>query len=88
MIHGQQTREAFKMKILVFAHLQEQIGTSELELDWEAQTVQTFKEAFQQSYGIDSLDQVMIAVNEEFARSQAMIQKNDVVALIPPVSGG
>ncbi|KLV27682.1 molybdenum cofactor biosynthesis protein MoaD [Niallia circulans] len=76
------------MKILVFAHLQEQIGTSELELDWEAQTVQTFKEAFQQSYGIDSLDQVMIAVNEEFARSQAMIQKNDVVALIPPVSGG
>ncbi|MEI2366337.1 molybdopterin converting factor subunit 1 [Niallia circulans] len=76
------------MKILVFAHLQEQIGTSELELDWEAQTVQTFKEAFQQSYGIDSLDQVMIAVNGEFARSQAMIQKNDVVALIPPVSGG
>ncbi|AYV72946.1 molybdopterin converting factor subunit 1 [Niallia circulans] len=76
------------MKILVFAHLQEQLGTSELELDWEAQTVQTFKEAFQQSYGIDSLDQVMIAVNEEFARGQAMIQKDDVVALIPPVSGG
>ncbi|MEK4749870.1 molybdopterin converting factor subunit 1 [Niallia sp. FSL W8-0177] len=76
------------MKILVFAHLQEQLDTSELELDWEAQTVQTFKEAFQQSYGIDSLDQVMIAVNEEFARGQAMIQKDDVVALIPPVSGG
>ncbi|CAM5361160.1 molybdopterin converting factor subunit 1 [Niallia circulans] len=76
------------MKILVFAHLQEQLGTSELELDWEAQTVQTFKEAFQQSYGIDSLDQVMIAVNEEFARGQSMIQKDDVVALIPPVSGG
>jgi sulfur-carrier protein len=76
------------MKILVFAHLQEQVGTSELELNWEAQTVQTFKEAFQQSYGIDSLDQVMIAVNEEFARGQDMIQKDDVVALIPPVSGG
>ncbi|WP_303985680.1 molybdopterin converting factor subunit 1 [Niallia circulans] len=76
------------MKILVFAHLQEQLGTSELELDWEAQTVQTFKEVFQQSYGIDSLDQVMIAVNEEFERGQAMIQKDDVVALIPPVSGG
>ncbi|AYV68662.1 molybdopterin converting factor subunit 1 [Niallia circulans] len=76
------------MKILVFAYLQEQLGTSELELDWEAQTVQTFKEAFQQSYGIDSLDQVMIAVNEEFARGQSMIQKDDVVALIPPVSGG
>ncbi len=33
-------------------------------------------------------DKVMVAVNEEFVINEEMIKVGDIVALIPPVSGG
>ncbi|CQR46566.1 Molybdopterin synthase sulfur carrier subunit [Paraliobacillus sp. PM-2] len=76
------------MKVLLFAHLQEQLGVSELELNWESQTVESFKKSFQHTYPIAQLDNVMVAINEAFALEQDLIQKDDTVAFIPPVSGG
>ena len=39
------------------------------------------------SYCLQSLDKVMVAVNEEFVMNEEMIKAGDIVALIPPVSG-
>jgi molybdopterin converting factor small subunit len=36
----------------------------------------------------EDLARVMIAVNESFAQDETVIDQNDRVALIPPVSGG
>lgn len=76
------------MKVLLFAHLQEEIGQSQIELDWERQTVRAFKHMFQQRYSLEKLDQVMVAVNERYALEEDWIQPGDTVAFIPPVSGG
>ena len=35
-----------------------------------------------------NLDNVMVAINEEYAMDQDVIQSGDTVAFIPPVSGG
>lgn len=37
---------------------------------------------------LGSLDGIMIAVNEEFAKDEKVIGEHDEIALIPPVSGG
>lgn len=35
-----------------------------------------------------SLQGVMVAVNEEFAMDEDIVEENDTIAFIPPVSGG
>lgn len=76
------------MKILCFAHLSEQIGSSSLELELGPMTVAAFVEEFKQLYPNAMLDQVMVAVNEQFVDEEHLIEPSDTVALLPPVSGG
>ncbi|GIP44422.1 molybdopterin synthase sulfur carrier subunit [Paenibacillus sp. J45TS6] len=76
------------MKILCFAHLSEQLGTHELDLDLGSTTVADFRLEMKRRYPELLLDHVMIAVNEQFADDQDQIGPNDTVALLPPVSGG
>ncbi|WP_112181740.1 MULTISPECIES: MoaD/ThiS family protein [Paraliobacillus] len=76
------------MKVLLFSHLQESLGTAEVELDWKPQSVEAFKLKFKEVYNVTGLDQVMIAINESYAMDTDIIEPGDVVALIPPVSGG
>ncbi|PEU76459.1 molybdopterin synthase sulfur carrier subunit [Bacillus cereus] len=69
--------------ILLFANLREEVGSDRLViLEKQEMTVQQLKEWLKTSYCLPSLDRVMVAVNEE------MIKTGDIVALIPPVSGG
>ncbi|MDV7186254.1 MoaD/ThiS family protein [Lutibacter sp. TH_r2] len=37
---------------------------------------------------LTNLDEYAFAVNEEYAKENQILQTNDVVAIIPPVSGG
>ncbi|WIV20280.1 MoaD/ThiS family protein [Paenibacillus polygoni] len=76
------------MKILCFAHLSEQLGTHELNLDLGSITVADFRFEMKRRYPELLLDHVMIAVNEQFADEEDQIGPNDTVALLPPVSGG
>lgn len=76
------------MKVLLFSHLQESLGKSELELEWESLSVQAFKDKLKQTYNLTGLDQVMVAINESYAVDTDVIESEDIVALIPPVSGG
>jgi sulfur-carrier protein len=73
--------------LLFFAHLQEAIGEERVILPHVSKTVKELKEEVKQRYHI-SLEQVMVAVNEEYARDDQELQPGDIVAFIPPVSGG
>jgi len=76
------------IKLLLFAHLRDHIGKQEIHLNVVDKTVKELKEVLKESYSFDELDSVMVAVNEEFANDDEIIREGDVVALIPPVSGG
>jgi molybdopterin synthase sulfur carrier subunit len=76
------------IKVLLFAHLQEKVGQDSLQIDHSSMTVQELKDLVGSKYELGSLKHVMVAVNEEYALDQDTIQSGDVVAFIPPVSGG
>lgn len=76
------------MKLLCFAHLSEQLGTSAMELDFDSITVADFRLEMKKRYPHIILDHVMIAVNEQFVDELYVIKSNDTVAMLPPVSGG
>ncbi|WCF06004.1 molybdopterin converting factor subunit 1 [Paenibacillus thiaminolyticus] len=76
------------MKILLFAHLREQLGASELILDLEPLTVEELMQRLHEMYPSLALDHVMVAVNESLVDRGYPIQAADTVALLPPVSGG
>ena len=37
---------------------------------------------------LEQIDSYAIAVNEEYAEGEIVLKESDVVAIIPPVSGG
>lgn len=75
------------IKVLLFAQLREQLGVGELQTEFPGGTVKEFKNFLRVTYSL-TLDNMMIAVNEEFSENEVMIKAGDVVAIIPPVSGG
>lgn len=76
------------IKVLLFAQLREQIGENELQLESFKGTVKDLKDYVIENFPIQDLDQIMVAVNEEFCQEDTPLYKGDIVALIPPVSGG
>ncbi|MBM7649068.1 molybdopterin synthase sulfur carrier subunit [Bacillus ectoiniformans] len=76
------------IKVLLFAHLQEEIGKSELAVDKDHLTVEQLKQFVESEYHLSRMDQVMTALNEEYALETDIVNSGDVVAFIPPVSGG
>ncbi|MED1202863.1 molybdopterin converting factor subunit 1 [Heyndrickxia acidicola] len=76
------------VKILLFADLRDKFGRGELEMEAEGKTVKELKAELETMNNRISLDSVMVAVNEEFTGEDTTIKNGDIVALIPPVSGG
>ncbi|MFV8829860.1 molybdopterin converting factor subunit 1 [Alkalihalobacterium sp. APHAB7] len=77
------------MKVLLFAQLEEIVGEREIEIKSEPITVQQLKKVLLEKYpNLRSLDSTIVAVNEEYVKNDTPLKENDVVALIPPVSGG
>jgi sulfur-carrier protein len=74
--------------ILLFAHLQEQFGTDKITINETELTVAALKEKLEKEYNWDQGQRIMIAINEEYAMDDDVVKAGDVVALIPPVSGG
>ncbi|AJK87460.1 molybdopterin converting factor subunit 1 [Lysinibacillus fusiformis] len=76
------------INILLFAHLQEAIGASTLSVELSDVTVAHVKEWMEQHYPQLTLQQMMTAINEEFATDTTIVKSGDTIAFIPPISGG
>jgi sulfur-carrier protein len=74
--------------VLLFAHLQEQFGAEKMTVHETELTVAELKERLKTEYNWSDGQQVMVAINEEYAMDEDIIKTGDIVALIPPVSGG
>ncbi|MFS0824187.1 molybdopterin converting factor subunit 1 [Bacillus sp. 1P02SD] len=74
--------------VLFFAHLQEMAGTERLSIHADQITISSLKEKLANENGLKNLDQIMFAINEEYALDDDIVKAGDTVALIPPVSGG
>lgn len=84
-----------KVKVLFFAGLREQLGTSaeELELPGDVTTVAALRshllgrgERWKSALGESKL--VRTAVNQDMVPATARIKAGDEVAFFPPVTGG
>lgn len=75
-------------RVMLFAQLKESAGKSFIEINAAGKTVEQLRAYLEKDTSLGSLDGIMIAVNEEFAKDEWVIEENDEIALIPPVSGG
>jgi len=79
-----------KITVLLFGIATDLIGTPSLEiLIKEHSSVMDFKNELVVKYPtLKNLASYAIAVNESYADDKMLLKENDVVAIIPPVSGG
>lgn len=79
-----------KIKVLFFGITTDLIGKNQLEMELVENTgVAQFKTHLKGCFPqLQNLHSYAIAVNEAYATDEVVIQNGDVVAVIPPVSGG
>jgi molybdopterin converting factor subunit 1 len=78
------------IKTLFFGITADLIGESELDLVVSGSiSIGAFKAVLKEKYPqLKNIDSCAIAVNEAYAEDVQLLKENDVVAVIPPVSGG
>jgi molybdopterin converting factor subunit 1 len=80
-----------RIRVLLFAHLAEQIGAREVALDLadDARAAEAL-EAFFAAWPAFAAwrGRLAIARDERYITMETPIEPDDVIALIPPVSGG
>ena len=79
-----------KIKTLFFGITTDFVGASQLQIDIDENTsIKDFKIVLKNSYTqLENINSYAIAVNEEYATDDIELKESDVVAIIPPVSGG
>ncbi len=80
-----------KVKVLYFSSIKDRLKKNSEDIDIPENTsVEEFLSLLKKKYPeiADILDNVMVAVNEEYVDKEHLLKENDIVALIPPVSGG
>ncbi|MDH9161378.1 molybdopterin converting factor subunit 1 [Staphylococcus succinus] len=77
------------MKVLYFAEIKEILekDTEDINLNYDI-TVEDFIIDLFKRYPSISDKKFQVAVNEEFVKNDDIVRPNDIIALIPPVSGG
>jgi len=75
--------------VLLFADLRRQAGSNRLQLELpDAATVRSAAGRIEERLGDGRLRGAMCAVNERYADPATPLADGDVVAFLPPVSGG
>ncbi|WKD85640.1 Molybdopterin synthase sulfur carrier subunit [Polaribacter huanghezhanensis] len=79
-----------KIQVLLFGIATDLLQTSSLEFEVsENCTIAGFKKEILSKYPqLEKINSYAIAVNETYASDEKPLHQNDVVAIIPPVSGG
>ncbi|RKR07101.1 molybdopterin synthase sulfur carrier subunit [Maribacter vaceletii] len=79
------------MNVLFFGITRDIVGTSELLISdlVNKPTVNDLKEYLKTRYSeFSKLTSFAVAVNNEYAKDNVPLERNDEIAIIPPVSGG
>lgn len=76
------------IKVNYFARLRELTGKAEETIEQQSMTVNELLDWAEATYPGFGKDTVHVAVNEEYALKEDVIQSGDICAFIPPVSGG
>ncbi|KAA1039633.1 molybdopterin converting factor subunit 1 [Macrococcus equipercicus] len=77
------------MRVLYFAHIKELINRTEDNFTFSNElSVKEFRKHLNETYPFLQGEKFQIAVNEEVVSDEELVNNGDVIALIPPVSGG
>ncbi|AOM83394.1 molybdopterin converting factor subunit 1 [Salisediminibacterium beveridgei] len=77
------------IRVLLFAELEERAGKRELELNSNEMSVAAIRDWVKDNYpDAAGIDRAMAAVNEDYAEESTLVHADDIIAFIPPVSGG
>ena len=78
------------LQILLFGITTDLLGTSTIEVNLtDNTTVADLKSILKTKYvALKNLKSYAVAVNETYASDDVILKTNDIVAIIPPVSGG
>lgn len=79
-----------KIQLLFFGITTDLVGKSSMSYEVaEKVSIEELKtKLIAQFPSLKNINDFAIAVNESYAEDHQLLQKNDVVAIIPPVSGG
>ena len=79
-----------RIKLLAFGIVKEIFPSSEIELEVaDGILVEELKSRLEQLYPeLTRLKSYFIAINEEYGQSGQVVESDDEIAVIPPVSGG
>ncbi|TDQ28844.1 molybdopterin converting factor subunit 1 [Tenacibaculum caenipelagi] len=79
-----------KTTLLLFGIAADLAGNSSLTIELpNKSTIASFKEFLSAEFPeFQKMSSYAVAINESYATDEALIQENDVIAIIPPVSGG
>ncbi|KAJ1401505.1 Molybdopterin synthase sulfur carrier subunit, partial [Ochromonadaceae sp. CCMP2298] len=86
-----QTSSLMKIKVMFFAAARELTGETETVLELaEGSTTQVIPETLQEMFPeLDiTRDRMSLAVNQVYCREPVALKEHDVVAVLPPISGG
>ncbi len=79
-------------QLFIFGACRNILGSDTLELDLDELQIKSVAELnryLEREYSeLSTLNSLAIAVNEEYAPGDHVLKNTDVIALIPPVSGG
>ena len=77
------------IKVLYFASLREEIGRGSDVVDLEKGSTLDVEKLWVDSTGQQSFpDNLLVAINQEYTDSKAVLNDGDEVAFFPPVTGG
>lgn len=79
-----------KIQVLLFGIAMDLVGTNSIEFEIQNQMkVEEFRHYFQKRFpSLTQLTSYTIAVNESYASNEVVLKDGDIIAIIPPVSGG
>jgi molybdopterin synthase sulfur carrier subunit len=79
-----------KVKVLYFSQIKDKVGKNEEEVEFEGKTLKDLVDVLVNKYPDikDILKRSMFAVNESYETMDYNLQDKDIIAIIPPVSGG
>ncbi len=79
-----------KIQLLFFGVTTDLIGKNSMQFQLEDNaTIKNLKEVLLTEYSaLKNIHEFAIAVNEEYANDNLILKNGDIVAIIPPVSGG